>query len=909
MTREQSLSSYRFCCDFRYLNTQIQDFNYTIPDLQELTESFSERVPEYITSLDLSSGFFQMGLSSESTKYTAFSTCYGTWKLLRLPQGLRTAPNGFQLLMDKILHGLTFINVLCYICIFSESFDQHLCDLNEVLTRLGQAGLKLRPKPKCKFAQTSCIFLGHEISKNGIRPPSDRIDILNNYPTPQNRKELQRALGMFNWFRKFIPNYSATSSVLYYLLKKNVSYCWTDDCEDSFQKLKDDLAQSEALAFPRYDIEFRLAVDTSSKGIGYMLYQLYEDGSPRVVRFGSKGLSKWQQSYGPTKLELLGVVTSVLDCASYLRGRHFTVECDHQALRPLFQKQLKGAIYERWLAILQQFDVDIVYKPAAQMTVPDALSRLEQFPDILTSSPEEEDPHFPYVPEKMTRIKLIPPEGHTVQQLNAADVILSNPEDDLYDADTEDNIDCADDFQRTKLIRVRRSATRKRVLPVLSDTNYMPKIQDSTVDCDSTVNSSEPVDMLIMDDHNTDSVSQPVSQTDHAICESDVPPNMAKISSSDSQSDVTEALKQAMSQFDMSPESIRQCQELDENLNPLVQYLSHGILPESQKRAREILIQQSDYALIDGVLFHTRVAKTKRTKSQSPYQLVVPQSLITVILQLFHDSPLGAHGGIQDTIDRVKEHYYFPRLATIVSNYVKSCHDCQARKVTKVQVKNAIVAYPTPMAPFSVWEIDLFGPLPRTAQGNAYVFTALDLFAKFLYAVPIAAKDALTVSESLWRLFTTFGVCDTLITDQGSEFTAIVTQELCKILQIPQQFTPSFVHHCLGACERAHSTLANLLTPYMNTDANNWDFYLPTVVFAFNLSVNSSMGYSPFEVLYAQRPKFPLVNHTHSFQSLPKDVETFMPKKLALLAQIRKDVSDQLDKSKKTMPKNTNYIF
>ena len=67
----------------------------------------------------------------------------------------------------------------------------------------------------------------------------------------------------------------------------------------------------------------------------------------RVVRFGSKSLNKYQQSYGPTKLELLGMVSSILDCASYLRGRKFFVECDHQSLKPLFQKQMKGAIYER----------------------------------------------------------------------------------------------------------------------------------------------------------------------------------------------------------------------------------------------------------------------------------------------------------------------------------------------------------------------------------------------------------------------------------------------------------------------------------------------------------------------------------------------------------------------------------
>ena len=73
------------------------------------------------------------------------------------------------------------------------------------------------------------------------------------------------------------------------------------------------------------------------------------------------------------------MVTSILDCAIYLRGRPFLVQCDHQALKPLFQNKLKGALYERWLAILQQFSFRLEYKPAGQMVVADAVaSRVEQ---------------------------------------------------------------------------------------------------------------------------------------------------------------------------------------------------------------------------------------------------------------------------------------------------------------------------------------------------------------------------------------------------------------------------------------------------------------------------------------------------------------------------------------------------
>jgi len=159
-SREESLALYRFCLDFRHLNSQTEDFHYRIPDLQELTEFFSDRKPRYITSLDVSQSFFQMGIDPDSSPYTAFNSCFGTFCFRRLPMGLKTAASSFQLLMDKVLHGLTFRSVLCYlddVCVISESYEQHLADLKEVLGRFRDVGLKLGPK-KCAFAQQRCEF-------------------------------------------------------------------------------------------------------------------------------------------------------------------------------------------------------------------------------------------------------------------------------------------------------------------------------------------------------------------------------------------------------------------------------------------------------------------------------------------------------------------------------------------------------------------------------------------------------------------------------------------------------------------------------------------------------------------------------------------------------------------------------
>ncbi|CAC5398377.1 unnamed protein product [Mytilus coruscus] len=321
--------NFRFCCDFRHLNAQTEDFKYVIPNLKELTESMSDLVPNFITSIDFSSGFFKIGISPDSTRYTAFNTCFGTYKFQRLPMGLKTAPNTFQLLMDKVLHGLKFRTCLCYlddVLLCSETFEKHLNDLNEIFERFRSAGLKLGAK-KCYFA---------------------------------NKK----------------------------LLQKNQRFEWKAEQRMALNDLKTRLVNSEILSFPSFDLPFRLAVDTSSRGIGYMLYQKDSQMSkPKKIRFGSKSLKPWQQSYGLTKLELLGMVTSVLDCADYLRGIKFIVKCDHQALQPIFQKQFKGTIYERWLAVLQQFSFLIESKPAEQMQVADALSRCKNTHSLIAQSP------------------------------------------------------------------------------------------------------------------------------------------------------------------------------------------------------------------------------------------------------------------------------------------------------------------------------------------------------------------------------------------------------------------------------------------------------------------------------------------------------------------------------------------
>lgn len=205
-----------------------------------------------------------------------------------------------------------------------------------------------------------------------------------------------------------------------------------------------------------------------------------------------------------------------------------------------------------------------------------------------------------------------------------------------------------------------------------------------------------------------------------------------------------------------------------------------------------------------------------------------------------------------------------------------------------------------------MWEIDLYGPLPVSKQGSSYIFTAIDMFSKYVVAYPIKSKDAVTVAQAFFKLITNFGVCNTIISDQGSEFIAKVTSELCKMLHVAQQFTPAFMHHCLGACERVHATLAERLTPYMTNDKSNWEECLSSIVFSINCSVNTSLGYSPYEIVFLRRPKFPLVNYHSEPTTIPKDLTVFLSNKLREMNIIRTEILDNAQRAKDTMVENAN---
>ena len=300
-----------------------------------------------------------------------------------MPFGLTNAPATFQRLMECILAGLNMEQCLIYIddiIIFGSSVDEHLQRLDNVLGRIRAAGLKLQTK-KCCFVQEQVRYLGHIVSANGIQPDKSKIQAVSAYPVPQDTKQLRQFLGLTNYYRRFVENYSKIAQPLHNLLKKEKKFSWNPEAQDAFEKLKQRLVTPPILTFPDFAQEFIVHTDASDVALGGVLSQV-QDGLEKPIAYWSRQLSKAERNYSTIEWEALAVVSAIKEFYPYLYGFSFTLVTDHDPLTSLKGLKDVGGRLNRWLLFLQQFQYRIVYKPGKGHTNADTLSRIP-YPEAL----------------------------------------------------------------------------------------------------------------------------------------------------------------------------------------------------------------------------------------------------------------------------------------------------------------------------------------------------------------------------------------------------------------------------------------------------------------------------------------------------------------------------------------------
>ena len=313
-----------------------------------------------------------MKLDEASSKLCTFFTPFGRYRFTRLPSGIKSAPEVLQNHMPELFADVEGVKVIVDdILVWGKDDEEHDARLEQVLRRAREVNLKFNAK-KCKIKQEEVPYVGHVLSKDGLKADPEKIRAVKEMKPPENAKELKTFLGFKQYLGKFMPNMATESAPLRELLEKNVAWHWDHLREESSQKLKQMASSTPVLGYYDLSRPLCLSIDASSKGLGAVLLR---DEKP--LAYASRALTPTQQRYAQIEKKTLAIVYGVQKFHQYIYGRTTDVETDYKPLQYILNKPLREAPLrlQKMMLILQLYDLKVKYVPGSERYVADALSR------------------------------------------------------------------------------------------------------------------------------------------------------------------------------------------------------------------------------------------------------------------------------------------------------------------------------------------------------------------------------------------------------------------------------------------------------------------------------------------------------------------------------------------------------
>ncbi|KAJ8035392.1 hypothetical protein HOLleu_22614 [Holothuria leucospilota] len=367
---------YRFCTDYRKVNAVTRTDSYPIPRIDDCIDRIGKAT--YVSKFDLLKGYWEIPLTERARKISAFVTPDGLFQYKVMPFGMKNSQMTFKRLVNNLTSDLenceVYVNDLI---VYSNSWDEHVQHVKALFDKLAKANLTVN-LVKSEIACAQVIYLGHVVGQGKVRPIKAKVEGIDKFPAPTDKRQLMRFLGMAGYYRRFCPNFSDIAAPLTKLLKKNEKFDWTDNCQAAFELFKKAPMSSPVLIAPDFEKQFKLAVDASDNGIGAVLLQADEHGVDHPVCYYSKKFDKHQKNYSTIEKETLALILGLQHFDVYLGTTSFpiTVYTDHNPLTFLSKMKNKNQRLMRWSLFLQSYNVDIKHIKGKNNVVPDSLSRI-----------------------------------------------------------------------------------------------------------------------------------------------------------------------------------------------------------------------------------------------------------------------------------------------------------------------------------------------------------------------------------------------------------------------------------------------------------------------------------------------------------------------------------------------------
>jgi ribonuclease HI/transposase InsO family protein len=857
---------WRMCVDYTGLNKACPKVPYPLPRIDQIVDSTAGC--ETLLFLDAYSGYHQIKMKESDQLATSFITPFGMYCYTTMPFGLRNAGATYQRCMNHVFGehiGRTVKTYVDDIVVKTKKASNLLSDLETTFKCLRAKGVKLNPE-KCVFGVPRGMLLRFIVSQRGIEANPDKIAAITNMGPIKDLKGVQRVMGCLAALSRFISRLGEKGLPLYRLLRKTERFTWTPEAEEALGNLKELLTNAPILVPPAVGEALLIYVAATTQVVSATVVVKRREGHTlliqRPVYFISEVLFETKVYYLQIQKLLYTVILTRRKLRHYFESHPVTVVSSFPLGEIIQSREASGRI-EKWVVelmgetlsfqVLADFLVE--WTDTQLPTTPIQLELWTMYFDgslmktgagasLLLISPLGK--HLRYV------IRLHFPASNNVAEYKAlvnglriavelgVRCLDARGDSQLVIDQVMKNSHCYDRKVEAYCDEVRRLEDKFYGLEL----NHVARRFNETADELAKIASGRtpvPPDVFSRDIHQSsvktdDTPEIPSAKPEEASAGPEVP-----------SATEGEALRIEGERNGAIPVPNWQ--------TPYLEYLLQGELPLDKAKARRLARRARSFVLLgdERELYH-----------RSPSGILQRCISITQgqeLLQEIHSGACGHHAAPRALVGNAfQQGFYWPTAVADATRIVRSCRGCQFyAKQTRLPAQ-ALQMIPITW-PFAVWGLDLVGPLQKAPGGFTHLLVAIDKFSKWIEVRPLTSIRSEQAVAFFTNIIHRFGVPNSIITDNGTQFTGKKFLDFCEDHHIRVDWATVAHPMTNGQVERANGMILQGLKPRIHNDLNKFGKRctkeLPSVVWSLRTTPSRATDFTPFFLVYGAEAILP----------------------------------------------------